>query len=195
MHERVTDMIELEILVKVNNSVGDVEKCLKRFGISHNFQIIDTYYFDPKRNDLLPCNGKLFSCFRLREKQGKAFLTYKKDHYDDSTWIYSDEYETEVGDALNTKQIIKSLGYIELLKLSSQKKYYYYNEYEIVLEIVENLGVFLEVEYKAPSTKEYVEENKEKIRQFISELNLDVGEELNSGKPELYLQIHGIPDF
>ena len=188
-------MIEIEVLVKVNNSVDYIEKCLSRFGISHDFEIIDTYYFDPKREDLLPCKGKLFSCFRLREKQGKAFLTYKKDYYNDSTWVYSDEYETEIGDILNTKQIIKSLGFIELLKLSSRKKYYYFDDYEIVLEVVENLGIFLEVEYKAPSTKKTIEENKEKIRKFISELNLDVSEELNSGKPELYLQIHGLPDY
>ncbi len=188
-------MIELEILVRVNNSVNEIEKCLSHFGFSHNFEIIDTYYFDPQREDLLPHNGKIFSCFRLREKEGKAFLTYKKDHYNDTTWIYSDEYETEIGDILNTKKIIKSLGFLELLKLSSQKKYYYFGDYEIVLETVDNLGIFLEVEYKAISSQETIEEDKEKIRQFISELGLDVGEELNSGKPELYLQTHGLPDY
>lgn len=59
-----------------------------------------------------------------------------------------------------------------------------------MVEEVEGLGIFLEVEYIGDSEAASVDEIKKRIMQFIKGLNLKVGNELNSGKPELLLKRH-----
>ena len=79
-----------------------------------------------------------------------------------------------------------------LAKISSHKTYYQYKDYEIVLEEVEKLGVFLEVELQnSAKYSDYINEKK-KMQKFLNDLNLNVSNELNCGKPELYISKYGI---
>ena len=54
-----------------------------------------------------------------------------------------------------------------------------------------NLGIFMEVEY---CTNEDVDVKliKKEIQNFIDSLELNVSEELNMGKPEMYMKKHNI---
>lgn len=86
------------------------------------------------------------------------------------------------------KRILGKLGLQELVIVNNKKHTFETTEYEIVVEDVEGLGVFLEVEYIGNSEKTSVDEIKKRIIQFIKDLNHKVGDELNSGKPELLLK-------
>lgn len=85
------------------------------------------------------------------------------------------------------KEILKRLGLKQLLIIKNKKKIYKYNKYEIVLEDVENLGYFIEVEYCTYDDVN-VKEIKNEIQKFIDSLGLNVSEELNMGKPEMILR-------
>lgn len=89
------------------------------------------------------------------------------------------------------KEIFNRLGLIKFLEIDNQKETYTYNDYEIVIENVKDLGIFLEVEY---CTKDDIDIKleKRKIKDFINTLNLNISEELNMGKPEMYLKKHNI---
>jgi len=184
-------MQEIEILLELQESFEMALAKLSGFKFIGLKQTIDIYYYDPLREDLkLNAAGKLMACCRLREKAGKYFLTYKTDHYKGDQWLYSDEYETEISDHEAAKSIISHLGLKELVTINSAKHIFETEKYEIVLENVDNLGGFLEVEYKGSS--EDVTDIKDDIMTFINSLDIRVGRELNSGKPELLLNKQAI---
>lgn len=186
-------MIETEILVEVFDPFENVKECLCQFEYCGLKETIDTYYYDPMRQTLKPYpDGKLYASFRTRQKGKQFFVTYKRDHYDRGIWQYSDEYETSVECLKQVELIIENLGLKQLLRLDSKKYIYKSGDYEIVLESVRNLGTFLEVELKKEIKANEVAHNKEKIMQFISGLGISCSDELNSGKPELFLQRNGI---
>lgn len=186
-------MIELEILVEAYDSEEVISNKLNMCKFIKSTHVIDIYYYDPLRHELKPDNTqKLFSSFRLRDKDKKITLTYKDDHYQNGLWLYSDEYETSVTNLDNIKIILKKLGQVELLTLDSYKRFYSYGDYEIAIEYVKKLGTFLEVELKRAIDEKDVLSEKRKIQKFIDSLQLNVSAELNAGKPELYIKKNGI---
>lgn len=181
-------MKEIEILVKLNEDMDKVLKKFEEFNYISKESVIDEYYYDPKRDNLKPnINNQMNECLRLRKKGNKNYITYKDDVYENNIWLYSNEYETEIKDIEVLKEILNRLGLKKLITIKNNKTTYTYNDYEIVLEEVEDLGYFMEVEYL---TKEDVDvkEIKKQIQTFIDSLNLKVSKELNIGKPELMLK-------
>lgn len=181
-------MIELEILVEIYSTYEQVLGALKHLDFVQESLTEDIYYVDPIRDTLQPKNFRLSASFRLRKKGNKAFMTYKDDYFQGDTWLYSDEQETEIGDFTVGQEILKRLGFQKMVVLKNLKRIYRYNSYEIVLEKVENLGIFLEVELKRKISEEDVIPEKEKIQVFIDSLKVNCSSELNCGKPELYLR-------
>ncbi len=182
-------MKEIEVLVEIDEKPDEIMKKMEKFEYIGNSETIDVYYYDPKRDNLKP-NDKLeiYECFRLRTKNNENYITYKTDNFDaDGKWLYSDEYETKVEDINVLKNIIKKLGYKELLTINNNKMTYNFGKYEIVFEMVKDLGCFLEVEY-CTNDEVDVKKIKQEIRTFIKSLNLKVSKELNIGKPELMLK-------
>lgn len=57
-------------------------------------------------------------------------------------------------------EIIKKLGFKELLTIHNSKRTYKYGDYEIVFETVKNLGYFIEVEYCTNEDVDVIEEKK-----------------------------------
>lgn len=72
--------------------------------------------------------------------------------------------------------------------INNKRKVYKHDEYEILFEEVENLGLFIEVEIMVSDDTVDVMEIKEKIRQFISSLGLTNVRELDLGKNQLMLR-------
>ena len=90
-------MIEVEILVEIFEDIESVKVKLDKFDFKAEKNIIDTYYYDPLREDLKPDKDeKLYASFRIREKENITQITYKNDIYKDGIWQYSDELETQV---------------------------------------------------------------------------------------------------
>ena len=86
------------------------------------------------------------------------------------------------------ENIIRNLGFKKLIKIESEKHTYHHPKYEIVLERVKNLGLFLEVEACFDDEKVDVDQEKKKIQHFIDDLGLSVSDELNMGKPEMMVR-------
>lgn len=182
-------MREVEVLVEVKSNKEEALKELQQFQFQGIKKTLDVYFYDPLRLNLQPSEfGKLKAAFRLRSKDGKNFITYKVDHFEGLEWSHSDEYETEIKDFDVAMQVIEKLGLVELVRIGSEKHTYTTSEYEIVLEDVKGLGLFLEVENLSEVSDEKVGEVKKGIRTFLASLSVDLGEEQNAGKPELMLR-------
>lgn len=183
-------MKEIEILVRIHDDLSTAQQALQSYNFQGTQTVIDQYFFDPLRDDLrLNPNGSVSNSFRIRTKNNQTYLTYKHDHYhQDGTWSHSDEYETEVGDHRSITDIIEHLGLQPLIKVTNHIHIYTTDQYEINLEQVEDLGLFLEVEYKYPVPDDQVPTIKQQIQTFIDQLGLLTGPASNLGKPELLLQ-------
>jgi predicted adenylyl cyclase CyaB len=131
-------MKEIEILVEVLDEKDKVLESLRKFEVVGSKNTLDIYFFDPLRDDLKAnVEGRLTRSFRLREKDGKCSVAYKLDNFnEDGIWIYSDEFETSVGDLKTGEQIINHLGLEELVRIDNTKHTFKTNNYEIVLEEV-----------------------------------------------------------
>ena len=181
-------MKEIEILVQVFADEADVLRKLSEFDFLGDKRTVDTYYYDPLRPELQPDgNGRLYACCRTRQKDGVNYITYKNDHFDGDTWLYSDEAETTVADMSTMCEIMHALGLRELIKIDNLKRTYRAGDYTIEFETVADLGLFLEVEYCTPDDVD-VAQIKSQIQSFIDNLGFAVSPELNAGKPELMLR-------
>lgn len=186
-------MKEVEILVRLEETDMNMAKT-KLETLAHfkkEKKVVDTYYFDPLRNNLKPDKDfAIYECFRLRYSDGNTYVTYKVDNFDDNgKWLYSDESETLVESKDEMKNIITNLGLQELVVVDMTKYYYETEEYTIALECVKNLGAFLEVENKKGDIPdEHILQEKAKIEQFIASLGVATSPDLGIGKPELLLK-------
>lgn len=181
-------MKEIEILVEVYESENEALEKLKKYEFIGIKKTIDIYYYDPLRENLKPNeNNQLNECFRLRKKAEEYFICYKIDKFDENKkWLYSDEYETNIGSFEEASNIIKRLGLKELLRIENEKHTYVFGDYEIVLEKVKDLGLFLEVEFCCENDCD-ISKIKFELQEIINNLNIKVSEELNMGKPEMIL--------
>ena len=184
-------MKEIEVLLELTEPVLSVKEKLGIVDFDSNI-VIDTYFESSDHLRLSPKDdGRLFSSLRLREKNGKCLLTYKDDHFDSNgIWLYSDEHETHINDIDILNKIFGALGYKELVTVKNTKHTVEIGEYEITLEEVENLGNFIEIEYKGQKDvdKNQVESVKEEMRNFLRQKKVGFGDEMNAGKPELLLK-------
>lgn len=181
-------MREIEVLVKCDNSKDEIIEKVKNFKFINEKRVIDTYYYDELRDALKPDNKlRLNECFRIRDKNGETYLTYKIDKFNGDIWLYSDEFETKVENKEQLENIIKKLGLKELIIIDNTKITYETDDYYIFVEDVKNLGIFLEVELKNDRDDD-VEVLKDEIREFINSLNLKNVIESNEGKPEMMLK-------
>lgn len=182
-------MKEIEILIEVKSSKEDALKALQQFQFQGIKKTLDIYFFDSLRKDLQSdVLGKLNASFRLRSKDGKNSITYKVDHFDDKDWSHSDEYETEFNDFEIMSHIVEKLGLVELIRIDNEKHTFLTPNYEIVLEDVQGLGLFMEVEKIGQVADEKIAETKEEIRSFTRSLDIEFADEQNAGKPELMLR-------
>ncbi len=184
-------MQEIEILVKVSTPVEEALKILQKYSFIGSKKVLDIYFYDPLRKDLQPDEtAKIYRCCRLRKKDDHSFMAYKNDHYNErGEWQYSDEYETEVSDFEQALHILSKLGLAPLIEIDNIKHTFCTEYFEIVLEEVKKLGVFLEVELiSAPRGYDTIEKKKAFIQEFIDGLDFEVSAEVNAGKPELMIR-------
>lgn len=187
-------MKEIEILYTLQTDIEVAKKLLtEKVGFVEEMVVDDRYYTRHDVEGLLPDKeGRLRSALRLRKKENKHYITYKNDHFDNNeTWLFSDEYETLVGDIVVMRDIFRKLLFTELVRVLNKKFYYRNDTYEIVLEDVFGLGHFIEIEFKGDAKNfscEDVQKKKEAMRLFLKLIGIETGEEMNAGKPELLLK-------
>jgi len=185
-------MKEIEILVEVYDDINKVKKIFDKFNYVGLKRTIDEYYYDPKRSELKPDSlNQLNHCLRLRTKGDEFSITYKDDIFDNGKWLYSNEYETKVENIDMVREIFARLGLIKFIEIDNKKETYTFKDYEIVIEDVKDLGIFMEVEY-CTNLDVDVKKIKDEIQKFIDSLGINVSKEMTMGKPEMYMKKHNI---
>lgn len=180
---------EVEVLVEVYDRKEDVISKFPDLQFKGEKETLDIYFYDPKRTELQPKeSGQLERCFRLRQKDGKASIAYKIDRFENNIWLYSDEHETSVSDFKVMRDIVKLLGMEELVTIHNKKTTFENEKYEVVIEEVKDLGLFMEVERHNVDDSENIMDIKNEIVEWIEDRKINVSVEMTMGKPELMLR-------
>ena len=131
-------------------------------------------------------------CLRLRNIDGKYFVSYKIDKFDDEgNWLYSDNTEKEVVDLKTTLKQFNDSGLTEMLTLNKNRKQYKINDFDVYYDNVIGLGNFLEIEKLVPDGTNIIELKKEML-EFSKTFNFKIIEPLKCGKPELLIKKNNI---
>ncbi|MFH1644729.1 MAG: class IV adenylate cyclase [bacterium] len=86
---------------------------------------------------------------RIRFQKGKNIVCYKNRHITETgKTLYCDEYETGIDDGKIMMKIFNSLGYTDQTVLKKKRHTYEAGDFDIVIDDVEDLGMFVEVELK-----------------------------------------------
>lgn len=175
-------MREIEVLVKVLESKNSALKKLSVFGKPKIAKIIDKYYYDERIKKMY--GDDIAEMLRLRTKNEKSYVTYKKDIFSGKEWLYSDEYETEIKNPKIMEEIFKKILLKPLVIVNNTRYIYYYSDYEICLEVVKDLGLFLEIECLKPGRKT-PQKVRSEIFSLIKKIGIQTSKEVQMGKAEM----------
>jgi len=153
--------MEIEIKAFVKNK-KDIEKKIKQTGavLSGTGKQIDIYYNSPVKN-IKGSNEYI----RLRTKKGKSIFGYHINKKD-----YTEEHEIEVNDPKKFKQILKLTGFKELGVIEKKRKKFKYKEFEICLDDVKDIGLFIEIETDGKPNE--VKEKRESCIELLEKLGI-----------------------
>lgn len=178
--------IEIEIKVKVER-IEKLEQFLKVHAQFHGAKRQVDEYFTPKTGDFMavrPVNEWL----RLRDAEGKFSINYKLWHRDQTGKSqYCDEIETSVGELSQAQKILTALHFRSLVVVDKVRSVWVYQDFEIGIDAVQNLGTFIEIEYIGTDTNA---SPKAVMAQMIALLHqADCGQisQTNTGYPMLLL--------
>lgn len=154
----MSNRIELEASYHLDDNYDNILKAIDREGFKLSADIIeeDTYFTD---KDLLFITDRI--CLRTRLTNNNYFeLTYKPKT-DNSTEKYGKKevnLKIDSNDYLDTKYVLKELGYLEYVSFKKHRKVYskIINnfEYNIMIDEIENVGNFIELEILANNEEE-----------------------------------------
>ncbi len=157
---------EIEYKYKVADLSGERQKLLALGAkLKEKYEGKDIYFVVPENPE-----GRKY--LRLRSKDNKSELSYS---YAKSE-IETEEWETGVDDIKTVEEIFLKLGYKYDVVIEKQREIYLLQNSEVVLDEVNSLGKFVEIE--SPNRKE--------LLSIASKLGLTEGERVKGmGYPDM----------
>lgn len=178
-------MNEIEVKAKVTN-LSSLEKKLKALGCSFSSPLsqIDRIFI-PLSAGIPTKPGE--SALRIREQDGKYFYTVKQTKSNDLDCIEK-EMEVTKEQAATLLETFPLIGFKEVETVKKQRRKTQYNEYEICLDSVEELGGFIEVEKL--STEEHGERVQEELFVFLESVGVKRDDRVFHGYDILLHHLH-----
>ncbi len=121
---------------------------------------------------------------RLRKKSnGKEVLTFKGSSEDteDTAW---QEWESNIQNSDILKKLLLSNGLVNVVRIQKQRESYQFEQFEINIDQIKDLGTFVEVELQSTDVKTA----KEKILAFIENIGIKKEHVVTKGYVPLMLE-------
>ena len=139
--------IEIEVQLRVSKTDKLIDFLEEEAKLTGEVYQKDEYLMPPHRDFVAVKPVKEW--LRLRESGKGSSVNYKNWHYDDSgRSTHCDEYETPVEDVDQMRKIFAAIDIKPLITVEKKRKTYRYNDSEVALDEITDLGSFVEVEYK-----------------------------------------------
>lgn len=181
---------EVEILVMLSASKDEaLRRLTERYELKCVDSTYDAYLTHPGVPLLAPSETmSLVGALRIRATSKAKKLTAKRDIFNaDGAWSHSDEVEFEVADDAAARAFFALLGFQPLLDIRMEKTVFAGGGFEVVLEEVEGLGLFLEIEEQGhPNLPPQA--RKALVQAELDATGLAYTRNFDGGKPELLLK-------
>ena len=181
--------IEVEIKVRIDNLAEMREKVEKIGKLVKSIRQVDEYYA-PVHRDFYNAKPHPFEFLRIRTNPDKVMLEYCKsvNKRDDGDYDYAEEYETEIKDPEEMRQILERLDFKKALVIDKHREYWLCGDIEIALDEIKDLGSFVEAEAKG----DFTDFREAKNACFAMLKNLSIADpeksEVKRSYPELYME-------
>lgn len=181
---------EIEVKIKVNDSRKLLNWLQNKARLMSNSSQTD-HYFDPPHKSFLfiDKNGRKAAdeYLRVRIDGSGCFFAYKQINHERALVenVLINEIETKVGQPDKIIKILKKLGFKISATIKKQRISYKYKEFQIDVDSVENLGDFVEIEYKG-QLKNY-KTGYNRIKYLLNEIGIGDWEEAKGGYVGLML--------
>lgn len=177
-----------EVELKLRAEHGPVRERLVELGAEEGETVsqTDTYYDAPHR-----AFAETDEALRVRrqrptdDEETTVKLTYKGPLVDESSKTRQ-EHETVVIDGTAIEEILQGLGFEPAAQVQKRRTYYEHEGYTVVLDVVEGLGEFVEVERET----EEVAPAREGAIALLERLGLDPSEGIRRSYLGMLLDAH-----
>jgi len=159
-------MNEIEVKVKLEDPTNLKNK-LEKLGckLSEPVTQKDTIFLSKEMKEYKIVEGTII--LRLREQNGKTIFTMKQQK---KNALESKEHESIVENSSEIAAILDVLGYQPLIRVNKTRIKSKYEDYNLCIDHVENLGHFAEVELI--TEKENSTELQNEMMNFLKELGI-----------------------
>ncbi|MDR0860541.1 MAG: class IV adenylate cyclase [Candidatus Peribacteria bacterium] len=181
--------IEVELKFKLPHKKTLLD-FLEKNAVLHKESFQKDSYFAPSYRDFFaerPINERL----RIRESNQGNSVNYKNWKEQDGKQLnYCDEYETPIEKPDQIEKIFQALDIQPVIVVNKKRKSFMYQNVEISVDEVEELGDFVELEMKGEFDSS--EQAVQKLYTLSNTLGLQRDWEDNKGYPWLLLEKKGI---
>lgn len=178
---------EIEIRVRVEKK-EPLLNFLEKHGSLKSEKHQSDEYFTPAHKNFIK-EKPIKEWLRLRKEGDKYSLDYKNWHYnDDGKAYHCDEYEVKLENADGLVNILKALNFESLIIVDKQRKTFQFENYEIALDSVKELGDYVEVEYKGEEDILDTKKIAEEMKAFIEKTGCQILEQDFVGYPYLLIK-------
>ena len=140
-------MLELEMKARIDKySRGRIDQILKK-SVFLGERLEEDIYFSSPMRDFKQTDEAL----RVRYSGNKAILTYKGPKLDK---ISKSREEFEAFVSGDIELILQKLGYTKIMDIRKKRKVYQYNDFTLLIDDVEDLGEYIEIELKSENIKD-----------------------------------------
>lgn len=147
-------MKQIEITVKVNNTLDEVDKILisKGFKLIRKSRVEDEYVcpndINVNRENILKVLSSSVLIRYLKTQDGEfKKITYKDKKYDKNDMVISEEkINVSINDIQSAHKLFKKINFKNLVDVKYDVIVYSNNDYEFAFQNVEGLGLLLEFE-------------------------------------------------
>ncbi|HWZ66122.1 MAG TPA: class IV adenylate cyclase [Patescibacteria group bacterium] len=167
-------MREIEVKAQLKDKDGFL-KAAKQLGIQFNDIVIQE---DKTYETKAPYDDPNWNIFRLRKQGNKIILTMKHKASTRSRDNY--EYETVIENEDETVKMLERLGYGFGIGVNKKRRKAKYNDLELCLDEIDQLGSFVEVEKLAEDEAD-VDAIQSELWSLLESLGVDIKDRVHKG--------------
>lgn len=176
--------MEIELRAKVNN-LNLLEKKLNELpGIKEkkiNERQIDIYLKHEKDKE-----RKMIIRLRKNYENNEAILTFKGRSVTNKEDICWEDYDTPIKNPDKLERLLINNGYVYVCLIDKVRQSFSYQDYEINIDNIRDLGVFIEIEKK--DKEENISQIKKEILNLLTKLGIKENEIINKGYVQLVIE-------
>jgi adenylate cyclase, class 2 len=178
----MNEEIEIQVILK---NPKEIEEKLKPFFVKEKKQKDE--YFIPKHKNFFE-EIPITEYLRVRYEEGNNNVEYQFLHFkenDPEDLIKTDEYSTKIEDPKMMSIILKKLGMTNNITVKKHRKYFNYKDFDILIDHIEGLGHFIEIEAK--KIIETPEETRKLCYRILEEIKAKWEQPKIGGYPRMLL--------